>query len=524
MSIWIGIAWPPSSQIAVATRAADSSERSATATAAPVLDNVLAIASPMPLPPPVTSATSPDRSMAMLIGSVRPAVSGEIRLALFREGGGALFGLVGLKEDVEPVLGEQREAALVVGVGIEGVFEEAQRGRAVARDGAAPLDRGRQELVRGHDPVDEPPALCVGGRVLIEQEPDLSRPLLPHDASEVGGTEATVERTDARTGLPEPRVLGRDREVAKHVQDVAAADGEAVHGRDHGLGDVADEAVGIGRLEQAVRCRAVVTRLRSLLDVAAHAEGAVACTGQDDCVRVVVRPRALERVDKFLDGPGTEGVEPAGPVYGDDRHRAVDVVEDVLVISHQSARSSKVPVPSPPPQHIVTRAWRPLVRFSSWTALVMSTAPVAPSGWPSAIAPPLGLTRVMSASTTSAHESTTEANASLISTTSMSLMANRLRRNIWGVTSCGPVSIITGSTPMRVESTTLAKGLRLCSAAHLSLVSRTAAAPSEICELVPAVWTPSGSTVFSCESFSRLVSRRPSSLVTVEAPVSMGTI
>src|SRR5947208_10379793 len=99
MSIWIGIALPPSSQIAVATRAADCSERSATATVAPALDNVLAIASPMPLPPPVTSATSPDRSMAMLIGSVRPAISGEIRLALFREGGRALFGRGGLKGD-----------------------------------------------------------------------------------------------------------------------------------------------------------------------------------------------------------------------------------------------------------------------------------------------------------------------------------------------------------------------------------------------------------------------------------------
>src|SRR3989442_5219983 len=184
MSIRTGIALPPSSQIAVATRAADCSDRSATATVAPALDNVLAIASPMPLPPPVTCAPSPDRSMAMLIGSVRPAVSGEIRLALFRDGGGALFGLVGLKEDVEPVLGEQREAALVVGVGVEGVFKEAQRGGAVACDRAAPLDRRRHELVRGHDPVDEPPALCCGGRVLDDREPTLARPLLPPDATE----------------------------------------------------------------------------------------------------------------------------------------------------------------------------------------------------------------------------------------------------------------------------------------------------------------------------------------------------
>src|SRR3989441_13365755 len=105
MPIGSGIAWPLSSKLPGRPRPADSSERPAPAPAAPVLDNALATASPMPLPPPVTSATSPDRSMAMLISSVRPAISGEIRLALFREGGSALFGLIGLKEDVEPILG-----------------------------------------------------------------------------------------------------------------------------------------------------------------------------------------------------------------------------------------------------------------------------------------------------------------------------------------------------------------------------------------------------------------------------------
>ena len=47
-------------------------------------------------------------------------------------------------------------------------------------------------------------------------------------------------------------------------------------------------------------------------------------------------------------------------------------------------------------------------------------------------------------------------------------------------------------------------------------MSRTAAAPSEICDDEPAVWTPSGrATGLSSASFSRLVSRRPSSRATV---------
>ena len=70
MSIWRGIAWPPALQMASATRVADSPDRSATATRAPARASVFAIASPMPLPAPVTRATSPARSTAMLIESL----------------------------------------------------------------------------------------------------------------------------------------------------------------------------------------------------------------------------------------------------------------------------------------------------------------------------------------------------------------------------------------------------------------------------------------------------------------------
>ena len=45
--------------------------------------------------------------------------------------------------------------------------------------------------------------------------------------------------------------------------------------------------------------------------------------------------------------------------------------------------------------HIVTSAWRPPVRCSSAIALVVMMAPVAPSGWPIAIAPPFTLTRAV---------------------------------------------------------------------------------------------------------------------------------
>ena len=64
----------------------------------------------------------------------------------------------------------------------------------------------------------------------------------------------------------------------------------------------------------------------------------------------------------------------------------------------------------------------PSVRSSSWSAVVISRAPVQPTGWPRAMAPPLGLTVSGSGDSSRCQASTTEANASLISTVSMSAM------------------------------------------------------------------------------------------------------
>ena len=50
-----------------------------------------------------------------------------------------------------------------------------------------------------------------------------------------------------------------------------------------------------------------------------------------------------------------------------------------------------VAVPMPPPMHSVTSAVDLLVRSSSSSTVPKIIAPVAPSGWPSAIAPPLTL-------------------------------------------------------------------------------------------------------------------------------------
>ena len=66
-------------------------------------------------------------------------------------------------------------------------------------------------------------------------------------------------------------------------------------------------------------------------------------------------------------------------------------------------------------------------------------------------------------------------------------------------------------------------GVRPSSLARSSVISSTAAAPSEICDELPAVCTPSGrATGFSVASFSSDVSRRPSSRATrCVAPVGV---
>ena len=63
--------------------------------------------------------------------------------------------------------------------------------------------------------------------------------------------EAAVEAADPRPGLAEPRVVGGDREVADHVQHMAAADGVAGHHGHHRLGQRADLALQVEHVQSA---------------------------------------------------------------------------------------------------------------------------------------------------------------------------------------------------------------------------------------------------------------------------------
>ena len=108
----------------------------------------------------------------------------------------------------------------------------------------------------------------------------------------------------------------------------------------------------------------------------------------------------------------------------------------------------------------------------------------------------------------------------------MSSIVIPLRSSSLAVAGMGPSSIFTGSQPTVVWSSIRARGLTPSSSAFARDITNTAAAPSEICEEVPAVILPSGLNA-GCKpaSVSRLVSgRMPWSVTTLEPLTCTGTI
>src|ERR1700676_3495915 len=149
-------------------------------------------------------------------------------------------------------------------------------------------------------------------------------------------------------------------------------------------------------------------------------------------------------------------------------------------------RSMIVAVPMPAPMQSVTSPIERLRRSSSSTSVPRIIAPVAPSGWPSAMAPPLTLTLDESSWKACRKRSTTEAKASLISKRSMSDSFIPAVLSTFLVTSTGPVSISAGSEPILAKARTRARGLRPAFCPASLLPTRTAAAPSTIPEELPA--------------------------------------
>src|SRR5262249_52459058 len=105
------------------------------------------------------------------------------------------------------------------------------------------------ELVRRDRAIDEPPLLRLPGRDWLTQEDDLARAAVAdHDRQPLRGAPPR-NRSVLRPDVTDERVVHHDREVARHLQLVAAADADPVDPRDRRLADLPETVVRI--LERA---------------------------------------------------------------------------------------------------------------------------------------------------------------------------------------------------------------------------------------------------------------------------------
>src|SRR5207237_8029806 len=74
-------------------------------------------------------------------------------------------------------------------------------------------------------------------------------------------------------------------------------------------------------------------------------------------------------------------------------HAAAQLVAGAARGAHPPARSNRPAMPWPTPMHMVARPRRAPRRRSSWRRVATMRAPEQPSGWASAMAPPVTLTR-----------------------------------------------------------------------------------------------------------------------------------
>src|SRR3954453_10401595 len=168
----------------------------------------------------------------------------------------------------------------------------------------------------------------------------------------------------------------------------------------------------------------------------------------------------------------------------------------------------------------------PSRRRISNAAVSRIRAPLAPIGWPSATAPPFGVTIASSTPSMRVACTVTPANASLISTTSRSSVVAPIRFNAFSSASAGTVCSDANRSADIPYASIRATGVSPSRRTAPSLATTTAHAPSLICDALPAVTVPSSVNAGrSVASRSTVVSARmPSSRSTTSgSPLRCGT-
>src|SRR6185436_15405638 len=426
----------------------------------------------------------------------------------------------------------------------EGQVEAAAHGPARAlQDHGRPvleaLDERRHlglQAVVGDRARDEAVALGVGRGHALRAQQHLEGLLAPDQTRQEGGGHG-VEHAALHLGVPELRAGRGVDDVAGGREQAPRAQGRARHHRQRGLvrlGQVLEDLVEL--LEHDVRAVAeVVAELEAGCEV-------LAGRGEHDELDLAL---VLQRLEGGIDlphrvdgedvggravegeaGDALDGLEPEGRV-GDGPRRGVGVVVDVFGIAHVQTASKAAASPMPP---LMQRAASPRFtrrRAISCRRVTAMRTPVAPMGWPSAMAPPLTLIFSGSKRSSRSQARTWAANASLTSTRSKSSSRSRVfssRRRTAGTT---PMPITWGSTPAAATPRIRAIGRTPSCAARSASRTTMAAAPSVMPEEFPAVTVPSVSlnTVGSLAREAVVVSARGcSSRDTSISPPRAGTV
>ncbi len=193
--------------------------------------------------------------------------------------------------------------------------------------------------------------MCGRCVVVLAEEEDLARELLPDLSRQVRGAVAGVEAADVGVGLLEACMLGRrQRQVADDVQAVPASDGPPGDDGDHDLGHDANQPLhledvqpaGAGRIDGVARLAGGVLVPGSPADplVPARAECPAAIarrrsvTGEQYAADIGCHSRVVERAVQLVDGVRAERVAHLGPIKGNAHGSGLAPDIDVAVIRH----------------------------------------------------------------------------------------------------------------------------------------------------------------------------------------------
>src|SRR5205085_2724575 len=108
-----------------------------------------------------------------------------------------------------------------------------------------------------------------------------------------------------------------------------------------------------------------------------------------------LRQRLLDRsesaIEEFLVSLEHHYIESRGGRGLGDARAHQSTAEHADLLDGHAKLSTTTAIPCPPPMHAVARPYRFLRRRSSYNSVMISRVPVAPSGCPSAMAPPFTL-------------------------------------------------------------------------------------------------------------------------------------